>query len=211
MELKKVPASYTPTSGITLATRKGLTLSQYTTKTPWNLTPNLFVTPTGAIIGTPKAASSFVGSYKLNKPPSKVTTPTRYPAITSTVRPTYPTGSGSRTTLGVLPGDKISPTTPHYYTGQAPHATNPTTSNTGNAGGGAGAPSATPNPPIVTPYTRSPYTVQAPTPMVITRSSGTSTSSSSSKWWLIGAIVAVGGGLYLWYRHNKQQGTEAFQ
>ena len=179
---KQVPASYTPTSGITLATQKPLTLSQYTTKKKFATTPNLSVTPTGSIIGTPTAARSFVSSYK-----SK----TVQPSIVSTSHlKTFPSSI-----VHIPPHyTPTSPIQPHYTPG------------------GGGAPSGTPNPPIVTPYTRSPYTVQAPTPLVVTRTTTAPTSTSSSKtWWLIGAVVAVGGGLYLWYRHKKQQGSEAFQ
>lgn len=133
-------------------------------------------------IGSPANKVAAGTVYRTTKIIARIGPTGKYvPAPSRPTQPTYPLGSGT-----------------------APTAT-------AGGGSGAAAPSATPNPPIVTPYTRSPYTVQAPTPMVITRSSGTSTSSSSSKWWLIGAIVAVGGGLYLWYRHNKQQGTEAFQ
>lgn len=185
---KQVPASYTPTSGITLATQKPLTLSQYTTKKKFATTPNLSVTPTGSIIGTPTAAQSFVRSYKSKTvQPSKTTYPILYPGA-----PTHFTPPSSYLV------------TPSHYTATSPIQPHYTP-------GGGGAPSGTPNPPIVTPYTRSPYTVQAPTPLVVTRTTAPASTSSSKTWWLIGAVVAVGGGLYLWYRHKKQQGSEAFQ
>lgn len=223
MAFKQVPVSYTPTSGITLATQKPLTLSQYTTKKKFATTPNLSVTPTGSIIGTPTAARSFVSSYKPKTVapafPSSISHRVGIPnpGQNLTVRPITTLGSAPTTGHhagfpglqypGALPHRTISsivPTPPHYTPTSPiqPHYTP----------GGGGAPSGTPNPPIVTPYTRSPYTVQAPTPLVVTRTTTAPTSTSSSKtWWLIGAVVAVGGGLYLWYRHKKQQGSEAFQ
>jgi hypothetical protein len=227
MAYKQVPISYTPTSGITLQTGKGLTLSQYTTKQKWSTTKRFSVTPTGSIIGSPTEAHTYtrnaLAKQHQTTGPRSVALPGHHVTKTQPKQTGFPVqpltsfvthATPSRTTKGTFP--RITyPTKPyhtpvHTYVGSRfPLVTTPNSPIQPHQATGA---TTTPNPPIVTPYTRSPYTVQAPTPMVVTRTTtAASSTTGTKKWWLIGAVVAVGGGLYLWYRHKKQQGSEAFQ
>lgn len=220
MAYKQVPISYTPTSGITLQTGKGLTLSQYTTKQKWSTTKRFSVTPTGSIIGTPTEAHTFtrnaLAKQHQTTGPRSVALPGHHVTKTQPKQTGFPVqplshfvthATPSRTTKGTFPIPYTGPRQPTPASHQLVTPTDQTMP--GRSVSGA---TTTPNPPIVTPYTRSPYTVQAPTPMVVTRTTtAASSTTGTKKWWLIGAVVAVGGGLYLWYRHKKQQGTEAFQ
>lgn len=79
-------------------------------------------------------------------------------------------------------------------------------------GPGGGSSSGGGSPAIVTPYTGSPYYQNAPTPIVITRQPTASTTTGKHKLLLLGGVVlVVGGGLWIWYKHKKGQGEEAFQ
>lgn len=226
MAYKQVPISYTPTSGITLQTGKGLTLSQYTTKQKWSTTKRFSVTPTGSIIGSPTEAHTFtrqaMASQHKTTGPRSVALPGHHVTKTQPKQTGFPVqpltsfvthATPSRTTKGTFPIPYTGPRQPTPASHQLVTPTDQTISPTNPGGFSFHTPSAsTSTQPVITPYTHSPNTVQAPTPLVVTRTTtATSSTTGTKKWWLIGAVVAVGGGLYLWYRHRKQQGTEAFQ